>query len=245
MPRRRAVAYWGFTLAELLVVIGVIALLIAILLPTLAKARDAALRTQCLSNLRQLTIGWMSYADAHKGRLPYNSKDHPTHLDPENVPEEDPWCFYPDTEDGPRTGAMWRYVAAIGVYRCPADTRNTSHSYSINSFLNGQIAYYKKYNRRALKVTDVRRPAEVFVFTEAIELGSHLTSFTIPPSGDRFGDAPAFFHPKRIPLSFADGHVEIYLCIDPRTLAMRHGGVDTPDNPDLKQLQLWAGAWDY
>ncbi len=61
--RRRA----GFTLVELLVVIGIIALLVSILLPTLGAARDRAMTTQCLSNLRQLGIAQASYAADFKG----------------------------------------------------------------------------------------------------------------------------------------------------------------------------------
>src|SRR5258708_719419 len=60
----------GFTLVELLVVIGIIALLISILLPALSRARESGNRVKCLANLRQLTFAWMSYANDNKGWMP-------------------------------------------------------------------------------------------------------------------------------------------------------------------------------
>ena len=59
----------GFTLVELFVVISIIALLMAILLPALAKAREQAKRIVCLSNLKQLTLAWMTYASTNNDKL--------------------------------------------------------------------------------------------------------------------------------------------------------------------------------
>ena len=73
MNRRRQA---GFTLVELLVVIGIIALLISILLPSLNRAREAAKRTQCLSNLRQAHQMFYMYAQQNKDQVPLgNSSD--------------------------------------------------------------------------------------------------------------------------------------------------------------------------
>src|SRR6187399_536737 len=65
----------GFTLVELLVVIGIIAVLIAILLPTLNRAREAANKTACLSNLRQLGQAAIIYCNENKGRFPLEARN--------------------------------------------------------------------------------------------------------------------------------------------------------------------------
>ena len=72
---------YGFTLIELLIVIAIIAILAAMLLPALKKARDSAYSASCLGNIKQLTTGSLAYADDYNSNVPYNvyndgSKDH-------------------------------------------------------------------------------------------------------------------------------------------------------------------------
>jgi prepilin-type N-terminal cleavage/methylation domain-containing protein len=105
----------GFTLVELLMVIGLIALLAGLLFPVLAQARETANRTQCLSNLRQLAIGFTMYLNENGGRFP-----RPAQL---NRPQPEDWIwFQPHRDRG--EGAVARYVSKpfhAQVYRCPSD----------------------------------------------------------------------------------------------------------------------------
>jgi prepilin-type processing-associated H-X9-DG protein len=110
----------------LLVVIGIIALLIAILLPALQKARESANTTQCASNLRQIAIGIISYANNHKGKLP-PSKINDTNVNGTNdkfYPQGFFWSNelvrgkYLDSVHGVNAGGS--PLGGSSVFRCPS-----------------------------------------------------------------------------------------------------------------------------
>src|SRR5687767_13501431 len=107
MNRNRTRTCSGFTLVELLVVIGIIAVLIGVLLPVLSKAREQAKRTQCLSNLRELGHAMLMYANAHKDKLP--------NTNPPQTPSD-----Y-DAVNAVLVALNRDFVKSPGVFHCPAD----------------------------------------------------------------------------------------------------------------------------
>ena len=126
---RRRVA---FSLVELVVVIGIIALLIGILIPTISKARDASRRVNCMSNLRQLTIAWTEFATHHDGNLVGSNNSAPTD-----------WVIGGNTRSEIQNGLLFQYCPIITVYHCPADYSDHYRSYSLNAYFNGEVTVYR------------------------------------------------------------------------------------------------------
>ena len=224
----------GFTLIELLVVIAVISLLMAILIPVLRSARERAQRVVCLSNLRQLTMAWIAYADDHDGKL-VRGAAFATYR--EGAYTLKGWVGYdfrpfapPSWITPPDKGALWPYLRDVKVYRCPRGRRGHMVTYSTIRSANGHdvegtfipdtggrnLAHSgKRVNGTVLKLinlTDVSPGAgkrAVFVDIGQTPMsGDFYVQYLYPKWETNSG--PPVHHDDGITLSMADGHTEYW-----------------------------------
>ena len=248
----------AFTLIELLVVISIIAILMAILMPTLRLAKDQGYGIMCVSNIRALLTAWYMYQDENEnvlvcGHCPRdadfkNKTKYPDGLwvePPQDLNRNytgDPNPTLEDEIRGIERGQLFRWTKDIDIYRCPADRRkrdpsqSTWRSYAVAGGMNGEEG-----SRAVRKYTEIKNYALKYVFVEESEpRGWNMGSWLVNPTGSRWIDPLAIWHNKRSCLGFADIHAEKHKWLDKRTMQMSENqeiGADHPGSLDLQYMQ--------
>ncbi len=236
----RDVVRSGFTLIELLVVIAIIAILAAILFPVFARARESARKASCQSNLKQVGLAWMQYAQD------YDDKVMPGGALGGSVAEPKIWVGAFDSSNNiiPKTSYLEPYMKADQVYACPsfvsgsaADWKSPFLGYGYNRHLFGVIGNGgTPYSERT--ISSFERPSETLAFSDSGVLRSSGVEWTqwaypaLAPSGVRW----ASFHGRHNGTGnvlFIDGHVKAY---KPAFYAM--------DADDARRQSANLGAFD-
>ena len=247
-PSRNRWCKTGFTLIELLVVIAVIAILASLLLPALAKAKAKAKAQAagCLSNLRQLKLCWLMYADDNLDSLPPNVA---LNTLGGGVGTREGWttrapswlqgnAFTDTTLTNIENGLLFPYNRSVGIYKCPANkskvrdqsklprTRSVSLSMFMNRWPNAADSDFDKCWHR---LADVRRPgpAQALAFVDEHEKSIQQSVFGMN-APNRFQtfvtpvwtwiSFPATRHGNAGTVSFADGHAEVWRRREAKTL---------------------------
>jgi prepilin-type N-terminal cleavage/methylation domain-containing protein len=150
----------AFTLVELLVVIGIIAILIAVLMPALSRVRDQARSVQCASNMKSLMTAALMFAQDHKGHLFGNWAD-------SGNPDEEKRDFLAgntmDWTKAPQAGTLWRYVKDVNVYLCPARDQDVGRTIG-SGHTNGHFDYSAALILTGARVSNIK-PTSLYVYT--------------------------------------------------------------------------------
>jgi prepilin-type N-terminal cleavage/methylation domain-containing protein/prepilin-type processing-associated H-X9-DG protein len=258
----------AFTLIELLVVIAIIAILAAMLLPALRGAKEESLGIKCMSNMRQMVLGWRMYAQDNREYIVLASQSGGAG-DPL---DKYAWCQQEeDFTDNPKNydpsvditvGPLYPYINSFWVYRCPSDTSMIHHAggllprvrtVSMNLFLGGfggttPNDQYPVY----MKTTDLiigrsPGPCDTWVFLDerqdCINWGNYETDMAgdAPNNPGLYAfseDMPGMYHNRSAGFAFADGHSSIQHWLDRRTTPPLDPSTVTDGGPAVPDLAV-------
>ncbi len=242
----------GFTLIELLVVVAIIAILAALLLPALSRAKDSAQAAACSDNIRQLNLGWLLYSDDNRGALMNNSSMVDTRTYRQSwVNNIEDWGTSQENTNPAYilSGKLAPYVGnSLGVYKCPSDHSMAQcgprlRSISLNSLVGDPLVTPNRFNpdwQQFLKITQFPRPSQFYTFIEehpdTINDGYFMNSW----DQIKWGNLPASYHNGSANIAWADGHIERHKWLADTVRPPVKGGAGGGfvPNPDTDYLWL-------
>jgi len=233
---------FAFTLIELLVVIAIIAILAAMLLPALARAKLKATEAACLNNQKELGLAFTMYVNDNNGKL----------INSTNLPGNNAGGYWGLESGAPAdwtsqsaaltdvqnclttNNMLYQYAASPGTYHCPGDTRfnlpigsGSAVGWAYDSYsVTENVEPISGFADGFTKYAQISRTSDCIIFAEQSDTrGYNVGTFAmnvngpLPPLSFAFDDIFATYHGNVGTFAFADGHAEARKWLDPAIIA--------------------------